>query len=391
MAQFLNPFNLAPKLPDYEHGPLAGILRNEQRENYEKLMNQSMLLQQMGIQEQALGLSNKIKDVPLMDMKRQDEKALLDARRPYIGQLAAGEAEDKLRGYDFNRQTHNDKVLATLSDYKTKIGDNKWKEETRSLEITADLVNRASQMGPQGLDYIKTEMDRLEKLGYKIPASVANPESWPMLQNAFKNTLPHIRALEAQAAKDKEAMAREKEQQRGALERTNIQEGGANARANARLQWEKKREEEKKDQEAKTGPQAAIKAMNILNNPRSLPEDVTKAKDYLRWFSGKEVESLAKQMISDDIELLGNKLTPAQKEARVNSYVNSAQAIVSRRYPVGVFGGREPGGPVRRPEGGTPQAAPSAGSVENLDLSRMTPEQKRKLADEITARERGLK
>ena len=63
MAQFLNPFNLAPKLPNYEPGFMSGILRNQERENYDNLLNQSMLLQQMGIQEQALGLSNKMKDV----------------------------------------------------------------------------------------------------------------------------------------------------------------------------------------------------------------------------------------------------------------------------------------------------------------------------------------
>lgn len=391
MAQFLNPFNLAPKLPNYEPGFMSGILRNQERENYDNLLNQSMLLQQMGIQEQALGLSNKIKDVPWLDMERQDKMTTATARRPFLGQLAEDEARDRLRGYDFNEKTHAGKIESTLSEYRQKVGEEQWHKETRNMNLTADLITRAMQMGPQGADYAKQERERLSNLGYDIPTSVENPQMWEPLFNAFKNTLPHIRALEAQAAKDKEAMAREKEQQRGALERTNIQERGANTRANARLQWEKDRDKEKQDQDAKTAPQAAIKAMNILNNPRSSPEDVAKAKDYLRWFSGKEVESLAKQMISDDIELLGSKLTPAQKEARVNSYVNSAQAIVSRRYPVGVFGGRESGGVVRRPEGGTPQAAPNAGSVENLDLSRMTPEQKRKLADEITARERGLK
>ncbi len=346
MAQsFLNPASFAPKTPEFT-GALGGILRMDQQNQFNQLMNDQLFLQKLGKEEAGIDLEEKKKDLPLKDLKRTNERISLEAKQPYLARLEQTGAEDTLLDREQKARMRPIDYKKAVMDLKKGEQEMDWNKMSREAQLVVDLLPRAAQLGPQeGAKWLKEQRKRYKAIGYDLPDELDNPQAWKPLLQGLQNSIPHMRALALEAQKDA-----------ASIKIAEMREAGENARHRERLSREGERDKY-------TGANAIPTAIRILNDPKTTPERKQEAEQILSYYSNeKATEAARKSTDSWRQSIDGLHATPQQAEEYFSNaygmYVNQARSQVGLPPIARRADPRASGGQVRQP--GQTQPAPSS-------------------------------
>lgn len=337
MAQpFLNPASFAPKTPEFT-GALGGILRMDQQNQFNQLMNDQLFLQKLGKEEAGIDLEEKKKDLPLKDLRRTNETISLQAKQPYLARLEQTGAEDTLLDREQKARMRPIDYKRAVMGLKKDEQDMDWNKVTREAQLVLDLLPRAAQLGPQeGAKWLKEQRKRYKDIGYDLPDELDNPQAWQPLMKGLENSIPHMRAMALAAQNDA-----------ASIEIARMREAGENARHNARLAKEGERDRY-------SGANAIPTAIRIRNDPKASPERRQEAEQILSYYTNeKATEAARKSTDSWRQSIDGLRATPQQAEEYFSNaygmYVNQARAQVGLPPVQRPASPRGAGGQVRPP------------------------------------------
>lgn len=230
MAQlnYLNPASIAPDIGWKPVGATAGMLHNERQQDYNELMKNQMLLQNIGARQAAIGLHEDMKDIPLKDLVREGKIETERAKQPFLADLARSGAERDINKNRFEAVEKGPKgierLLRTWDDEKDNVA---WTKRTREATIARDILERAlSYSNPEeGSAYVNSEIEKYNKLGYNLPSWLSQPDKWKPIHQGLVQTIEHRQKKDLVETKEVADIIKQREADAAALERAKVYAG----------------------------------------------------------------------------------------------------------------------------------------------------------------------
>lgn len=193
-VNYLNPSSIAPGIGWQPQANYAGWIWNQRNQDYQKLMEQQMRLQNISEQERNLGLQEKLKDIPIKDLERSLTRTAGQAKLPILGQAVSEDLLAQIGKNKFDREvTYGDipgAQKAITADRQMKRDKYEWEKYTREQAVMQSLLENAIKMGPiDGLNYITQEANALQARGINVPSAIKNPANWAAMNNALVNSI----------------------------------------------------------------------------------------------------------------------------------------------------------------------------------------------------------
>lgn len=235
-TNYLNPVSIAPELGWKPNGATAGMLSYEREQDYNTMMKNQMLLQDMATRSNAINLYNDMQDVPLKDAKRADEITRMDASRPFIADLARTGAQNTISKNQWETEVERgpEARASKIAGYLDSIPKMKQEQFGRELGMSVAIMERVQAMEQaqpgSGAAWAQKVIDDANKKGYNLDPMLANPE-------AVRVMYPHVVETNAEfQRKKKEWEAKEAglKERNDADNRTRIQAANIAAAASDR-------------------------------------------------------------------------------------------------------------------------------------------------------------
>jgi hypothetical protein len=223
-TNYLNPVSIAPELGWKPNGATAGMLSYEREQDYNTMMKNQMLLQDMATRSNAINLYNDMQDVPLKDAKRADEITRMDASRPFIADLARTGAQNTISKNQWETEVERgpEARASKIAGYLDSIPKMKQEQFGRELGMSVAIMERVQAMEQaqpgSGAAWAQKVIDDANKKGYNLDSMLANPEAVRvMYPHVVETNAEFQRKKREQEQKDKAAMERIKEQGKNSL------------------------------------------------------------------------------------------------------------------------------------------------------------------------------
>lgn len=197
-VSYLNPTSIAPKFNWQPENALAGMEWVQNREDYRNLLAQQMRLQALAEKERGMDVSEKEKNLPLLELQRQGKIAQETGALPFQGQLGATGAQATIA--DNRLKSSPERQAFEIDKFKQGMNDNQWQQYTRSMAVVGPMIEQAMQLaktqGPMAAQqWIQQNASMAKRAGVDLPPYINDPKSWEPLYNAAVQTAKHAQEI----------------------------------------------------------------------------------------------------------------------------------------------------------------------------------------------------
>jgi len=197
-VSYLNPTSIAPKFNWQPENALAGMEWVQNREDYRNLLAQQMRLQALAEKERGMDVSEKEKNLPLLELQRQGKMAYESGALPFQGQLGSSGAKAQINTNQI--QASPERQAFEIDKFKQGMNENQWQNYTRSMGVVGSLTEQAMQIaktqGPMAAQqWIAQNAAQAQRAGVDLPQYINDPNAWEPLYNAAVQTAKHAQDI----------------------------------------------------------------------------------------------------------------------------------------------------------------------------------------------------
>lgn len=181
-VNYINPMALKPEIGWAPKNALAGMMYHQNNQDYRTMFDQQQRMQAMSEEEKRMKLEAARKNVPLEDLKRQNEMSLSQGQAPFMAQLGSSDARSKI---NTNEAAASPEALrAKIAQFAAQADDATWQRLQKPLEFMSMALGPAMQMMKDGnqvgaMQFMQQQAQRAKQMGLDIPPDIMNPQSWP--------------------------------------------------------------------------------------------------------------------------------------------------------------------------------------------------------------------
>lgn len=181
-VNYINPMALKPEIGWAPKNALAGMMYQQNDQDYRTMFDQQQRMQAMAEEEKRMRLEAARKDVPLNDLLRSNKMSFAQGEAPFQGQLGATGAQ---AGINENQiKASPERLKAAIAQFASQADDATWQRLQKPMEFMGMALGPAIQMMQQGnqmgaMQFMQQQVGRAKQMGLDIPPDIMNPQSWP--------------------------------------------------------------------------------------------------------------------------------------------------------------------------------------------------------------------
>ena len=238
---YVNPESFAVPYDWKPRGALAGAMAYDREKEYQKIMEHQFLLQKLGLDQAEMDVSEKRRNLPVLEAERQGKLAGYRGSLPYAGRVAESGAQATIAGNEFAASP--EARAAKVSEAGETVDLNKFNQFKRLIEQVGPIASQALQISKQNptlaQQFVQQKYQMAKSRGINLPEMILNPESWPGLHEAMVRTPELERKILEQQGKTEGDLKVENVRGGYRMAEQKLQNQGALDVANANVQGRK--------------------------------------------------------------------------------------------------------------------------------------------------------
>lgn len=205
---YFNPTALQPQIGYKPDGFLGGYAWNQNYDDHQRMLQVAHEMNQLGLQQERQKTSEFMEGIPLRALQRQGQTETLQGELPFLREAAGAKQQHQIATQNFERETKFSPEAKTnfFRELKEKATDAQWKNYEREIVAGGQLAQKAMMIKQQQGElaaqaYVQQQIAALRQGGVSLPEHFTNPEFWPVLFQAAKNSIKHLQELEMEVTR----------------------------------------------------------------------------------------------------------------------------------------------------------------------------------------------